>query len=165
MKIQLMSHSDLPEVVRIQRECYNDSILESVDSFSAKLSAAPDFCFIAVQDQQMVGYVVSLPWTFGAIPELDGTEYSVPTNTDSLCIHDLAVSPSARKAGAAKGLLDAALESAKQRGYQSIFLVAVQGASSYWQRHGFEVMQVDEATQRNLSAYGEDAVLMAKAAA
>jgi len=94
-----MSQSDLPEVSRIQRECYSESILESVDSFSAKLSASPDFCFTAVQGELVVGYVVSFPWVFGEIPDLDGAEYPVPPSADSLCIHDMAVTPTVRKVG------------------------------------------------------------------
>lgn len=162
VKIRRMSLSDLPEISRVQRECYNESILESVDSFSAKLSASPDFCFMAVQGDLVVGYVVSLPWVFGEIPDLDGAEYLVPSNADSLCIHDMAVTPSARKVGAAKQMLNTVLDSAKHRGYKRIFLVAIQGASSYWMRHGFKAVHVGESLKRDLSAYGEEAVCMAK---
>ncbi|WP_416372716.1 GNAT family N-acetyltransferase [Alcanivorax sp.] len=157
-----MSLSDLPEVSRIQRECYDESILESVDSFSAKLSASPDFCFMAVQEEQVVGYVVSLPWVFGKIPDLDSAEYFEPSNADSLCIHDMAVTPTARKVGTAKQMLDTVLDSAKHKGYKRIFLVAIQGASSYWMRHGFKVVNVGESLKRDLSAYGQEAVCMAK---
>lgn len=162
VKIRPMSQFDLPEVSRIQRECYRESILESVDSFSAKLSVSPDFCFMAIQEEQVAGYVVSLPCVFGEIPDLDGTEYTVPSSADSLCIHDLAVTPGAREAGAANRLLDTVLDAARVQGYCRVFLVAIQGASSYWKRHGFQVVQADAAFQRNLSAYGEGAVFMAK---
>ena len=162
VKIRKMSQSDLPEVSRIQRECYSESILESVDSFSAKLSASPDFCFTAVQGELVVGYVVSFPWVFGEIPDLDGAEYPVPPSADSLCIHDMAVTPTVRKVGAAKHMLNTVLASAKHRGYKRIFLVAIQGASSYWMRHGFKVVHAGESIKRGLSAYGQDAVFMAK---
>ncbi|MFL1404755.1 GNAT family N-acetyltransferase [Marinobacter sp. M1N3S26] len=162
MSIRKLSQPDLPDVARIQRECYSQDILESMDSFSAKLTACPDFCFMAVQRELPVGYVVALPWMFGEMLDLDGVEYSVPLQADSVCIHDLAVSPSARRAGAANQLLKAVLDTARERGYKRIFLVAIQGASSYWQRHGFEAVQVDEALRRGLSAYGEDAVYMVR---
>lgn len=162
MKIRRMSQTDLPAISRIQRECYSETILESVDSFSAKLSASPDFCFVAVQRQQVVGYVVSLPWVFGVIPELDGSECSIPPNADGLCIHDMAVTPSARDIGAAKHMLNTVLEAANQQGYKRIFLVAIQGASSYWRRHGFEVVPAGASLKRDLSAYGREAVYMVK---
>lgn len=162
VKIRRMSPSDLPEVSRIQRECYSESLLETVDSFSAKLSVAPDFCFMAVQGDLVVGYVVSLPWVFGEVPDLNGAEYPVPPNSDSLCIHDMAVTPTARKAGAAKHMLDAVLDIAKHRGYKRISLVAIQGASSYWMRHGFKIVHAGELLKSDLSSYGQEAVYMAK---
>lgn len=115
-----------------------------------------------LQRELPVGYVIALPWMLGDIPDLDGVEYSVPIHADGLCIHDLAVSPSARRAGTANQLLKAVLATARERGYKRVFLVAIQGASTYWQRHGFKVMQVDEALRRDLSAYGEDAVYMVR---
>lgn len=163
MKIRKLSQPDLPEVLRIQRECYSQDFLESADSFSAKLSAYPDFCFMAVQGEIVVGYVVALPWVFGEILDLDGVEYSIPPDPDSVCIHDMAVSPNARKAGAAKQLMDAVLDTAKQRAYERLFLVAIQGASSYWKRNGFEVVDVDESLKRDLSMYGEEATYMTRA--
>lgn len=162
MKIRRMSPSDLPQVLRIQGECYDKGILESVDSFSAKLSAVPEFCFIALQGEKAVGYVISLPWAFGGIPALNGTEYTVPASADSLCIHDLAVAPTARKAGVARHLLEAVFDTARHQRYRQIFLVAVQGASSFWKCQGFEIMQADEMLQRSLSAYGADAEFMVK---
>jgi predicted N-acetyltransferase YhbS len=163
MEIRKISHLDLPEVSRIQQECYKESLLESVDSFSAKLSASPDFCFLAIHGNQVVGYVFSLQCLFGEIPQLNGSEYSVSYNADSLCIHDLAVSPTARNMGVAKHLVNTVLDAATHWKYERIFLVAIQGASSFWKRHGFEIVQdQNETLQRDLSAYGDDAVCMAR---
>lgn len=150
------------DVSRIQRECYSEDILESVDSFSAKLSADSDFSFMAMQSEMAVGYVVALPWVFGGILDLDGVEYSVPPDADSLCIHDIAVSFKARNVGTARHLLNAVLDAAKSKGYRRLFLIAIQGASSYWERHGFEAVQVNEKLKRRLSAYGEGATYMAR---
>ncbi|MCK0746804.1 GNAT family N-acetyltransferase [Chromohalobacter nigrandesensis] len=162
MKIRKMSQADLMDISRIQRECYSEDLLESIDSYSAKLSANSDFSFIAVQNEMAVGYVVALPWIYGEMLDLDGVDYSIPVDADSLCIHDIAVSRNARNAGAAKYLLNAVFESAKSRGYRQFFLVAVQGASSYWKRQGFEVVQVNEKLKHHLLAYGEDAEYMTR---
>src|SRR5690606_11912099 len=162
MKIRGMSPSDLSAVSRIQRECYDESILESEDSFSAKLSVSPDLCFVSVEGQGVVGYVISLPRVFGEIPYLHGASYSVPPDADSLCIHDMAVTHSARAVGAATQMLNIVLGTAAQMGYKRVFLVAIQGASSYWMRHGFEVVSAGESLRKDLSAYGQEAVYMAK---
>ncbi|WP_280569614.1 GNAT family N-acetyltransferase [Chromohalobacter sp. 296-RDG] len=162
MKIRKISQTDFMDISRIQRECYSEDLLESVGSFSAKLSANSDFSFIAVQNEMFVGYVMALPWIYGELLDLDGVDYSVPVDADSLCIHDIAVSRKARNAGAAKYLLNAVLESAKSRGYRQLFLVAVQGASSYWKRQGFEAVQVSEELKHHLSAYGEGAEYMTR---
>ncbi|WP_280564727.1 hypothetical protein [Chromohalobacter sp. 48-RD10] len=94
-----MSQADLLDISCIQRECYSEDLLESVDSFSAKLSANSDFSFIAIQNEMKVGYVVALPWVYGEILGLEGVDYSVPVDADSLCIHDIAVSRKARNGG------------------------------------------------------------------
>ncbi len=164
MKVRRMLHADLPDVSRIQQACYSPEILESENSFSAKLSANPDFCFMAVKGGMPTGYVVALPWVFGEVLDLDGDHYTVPSGADSLCIHDMAVSPMARKSGSAQHLLNAVIDTAKHKGYKRIFLVAVQGAASYWKRHGFKIMPADDTLQRELSEYGEGAVYMAKTA-
>ncbi|MDV6318370.1 GNAT family N-acetyltransferase [Chromohalobacter sp. HP20-39] len=162
MKIRKISQADLMDISRIQRECYSEDLLESIDSYSAKLSANSDFSFIAIQNEMVVGYVVALPWVYGELLDLDGVDYSVPVDADSLCIHDIAVSREARNGGTAKYLLNSVLESAKSRGYKRLFLVAIQGASSYWKRQGFEAVQVNEELKGRLSAYGEDAEYMTR---
>lgn len=162
MNIRRLSQADLIDISRIQRECYNEDMLESVDSFSAKLSANSDFSFIAMQGETAVGYVVALPWVFGEILELSGSKYSIPPDADSLCIHDLAVSVRARNLGTARCLLNAVFDAAKSKGYRRLFLIAVHGASSYWKNHGFEIVQVNEKIKHRLSAYGEDATYMTR---
>ncbi|WP_280564350.1 hypothetical protein [Chromohalobacter sp. 48-RD10] len=62
------------DISRIQRECYSEYLLESVDPFSAKLSANSDFSFIAMQNDMLVGYVVALPWMYGEMLDVDGVD-------------------------------------------------------------------------------------------
>jgi|GEM_PF-1351155 len=127
MRIRALSHSDLADVARIQRECYGHGFIESVDSFAAKLAANAEFSFLATRQNVAVGYVVAFPWAFGEIPALNGLEYSIPPNADSLYIHDIAVVPTARGTGTARLLLDTVLSTARSKGYRRAFLVAVQG--------------------------------------
>lgn len=163
MQIRKLSRLDLKHVSLIQQACYSGRFIEPAGSFAAKLSAAPDFCFLAVRNEAPVGYVVALPWVSGDIPDLGGLEYAVPERADRVYIHDVAVIPTARQAGVARELLDAVLIAARLAGYRGAFLVAIKGASSYWERHGFQAVQVDGRLKQSLSAYGEGAVYMMKA--
>lgn len=162
MKIRQASEFDLQAITRIQNECYSGHFIESADSFAAKLSAHPDFSFMAVHDDIPVAYAFALPWVFGDVQDLNGLEYSIPQNANGLYAHDFAVSPAARGSGVAERLLQSVLEAGKSKGYEQVFLVAVQGASSYWRRHGFEAVQANAALQRRLSTYGEGATYMAR---
>lgn len=159
-----MSAADLNCVARIQRECYPDELLEPVESFAAKLAISPDFCFVAVQQQQVVGYAVAMPWRFGEVPELGSDAYQIPPQSDSLYIHDIAVSTSTRKLGAARHLLDTVIDAAYTRRLAQLCLVAVQGASSYWSRYGFAAMPASVRAQQKLAVYGHGATLMTRLA-
>lgn len=162
MKIRPVSRSDLQDIMRIQSDCYSHQFIESKDSFLAKLSAHPDSSFMALQGNLAVGYVIALPWLFGDLPDLNGLDYVIPPFADALYIHDIAISPVARKSGVAERLLNTLLDSCSAKGYKQVFLVAVQGAASYWQRYGFEAVKADIELRRSLSAYGEDATYMTK---
>lgn len=162
IQVRKLSPSDLECVARIQQACYSGKFIEPADSFAAKLSVAPHFCFLAVHNKTPVGYVVALPWMFGDIPDLGGLEYAVPEHADGLYIHDIAVAPAARRMGVARQLLNGVLEAARREEYRGVFLVAIKGASSYWIRYGFRAVEVEGGAKRSLSAYGEGAVYMTK---
>ncbi|WP_280570700.1 GNAT family N-acetyltransferase [Chromohalobacter sp. 296-RDG] len=121
MKIRKVSQADLMDISCIQRECYSEDLLESVESYTAKLSANSGFSFIAMQNEMVIGYGISLPWVYGEMLDLDGVDYSFPIDADSLCIHDIAVSRKARNGGTAKCLLNAVLESATSRDITGCF--------------------------------------------
>ena len=153
---------DLAEVTRIQEECYRDDLIEAADSFAAKISAKPSFCFIAEHEGEAQGYVIALPWISGKTLELDSSDYAVPANADCVYIHDVAVCPPARSFGAAGLLLDAVLNAAERAGFKKTCLVAVQGAASYWERHGFEVSTLEASSHQKLAKYGDGARYMVR---
>lgn len=162
MRIRRVSEFDLQAITRIQSECYSGKYIESAESFAAKLAAHSDFSFVATDHDVPVGYGVALPWVMGDIPALNGIEYLVPQDSDSLYVHDIAVIPVARGSGVAGLLLETVLEAGRSRGYRQAFLVAVQGAVSYWKRYGFEAVAINEELQFRLAAYGENATYMVK---
>lgn len=163
LEIRKLSPNDLEHVARIQQACYSGRFLEPAESFAAKLSVAPDFCFLAVHNRTPVGYVVALPWVFGDVPDLGGLEYAVPEHADGLYIHDIAVTPVARGMGVARALFNGVLNAAGREEYRGVFLVAIKGASAYWKRYGFRAVEVEGEAKNSLSAYGEGAVYMMKA--
>ena len=162
IEIRPLLVADLAQVTRIQEECYRDELIESADSFAAKISARPSFCFIAEQHGVAQAYVVALPWIFGKTLELDSASYVAPANADCIYIHDVAVCPAARSSGVAGLLLDTVLDAAGKSNFNQVCLVAVQGAMLYWQRHGFEIAVLGEEAQQKLIRYGDGARYMVK---
>ena len=162
MKIRNMLSEDLVEVFRIQSECFKADLAESNESIITKFRESSEYCFVAVKDSKILGYTLALPMRTGEILPLNDTEYTIPADADSIYLHDMAVSPSARKLGVAPALMNALFEVAKMKGFATTYLIAVSGAATYWSRHGFEAVEVDEVMKQSLAKYGDDAVYMVK---
>ena len=79
-----------------------------------------------------------------------------------LYLHDMAVAPEAKGQGAARALLAAARNLARQRLIRRTALVSVQDSQAYWQGLGYAVEPVtDTLQQQHLRTYGAEAVYMA----
>ncbi|MCK6395137.1 GNAT family N-acetyltransferase [Zoogloea sp.] len=154
--------ADLPAILHIQARCYSAIVPESAASMGAKLAAAPDTCFVACRGEQIVAYLLALPWRFDAPPCLDATECHLPGQPDTLYLHDLAVDPAARGSGAADSLVQAFLSALARLPLPRASLIAIQGSAPWWARHGFARVPVDEALAARLAGYGEDAAYMAR---
>lgn len=160
LAIRSMRTSDLPEVLAIQAACYTEVAPESLESIEAKLVACPSTCFVASLDRSIVGYLVALTWEFSSPPELNASTCQVPSSPNCLYLHDLAVSPSARNAGAGRALVQRFFESLRTSGLERASLIAVQDSAPYWERYGFRIVSPSAALREKLSAYGEDAAYM-----
>ena len=148
-----MAGSDLAFVDRLGNALYPNHP-ESLAAFEAKFRATPDACLIAEDARGMpVGYCLALLAELGSPPHLDDFSY-MPRKADCLHLHDLALEPSAR----GQGLVAAAL--AHLQGIANglpLTLIAVNGTSALWQRHGF----VDAVCAYDLAhGYGKDARYM-----
>lgn len=155
LQIRNARSSDLDAILTIQALCYTELEPESARSMGAKLTAAPDSCFVAEQQGQVVGYLLSLPWLLHRLPALNSQECQLPHQPDCFYLHDLAVAPQGRKLGAGRALLQAFFTALTRAGLDVACLVAVQGSGDYWQRWGFVVQQPDAELQHKLSSYGE----------
>lgn len=159
--IRAMTAADIPAVLKIQAACYTELTPESNESLHAKLSASQSTCFVASRDGEIVGYLISLPWEFANPPVLNAETCRLPLLPDCLYLHDLAVTPNARKFGAGRALVKAFLTQLKMLGIGRASLIGVQNSAPYWERHGFRAAPLSVPLKAKLSTYGANAVYMA----
>lgn len=159
-EIRAMRAEDLAAVLEIQSCCYDAAKLESRESFLAKLEASPATCFIAVVAGVQVGYLVAIPAEEGRPPSLNEPTYVRPRAANALYLHDLAVHPSARGAGAAAALVAAYFHTLRRSQARFGCLTAVNQSSAYWERHGFRSTSVADVKAGCMATYGEGAQYM-----
>jgi len=157
-----MRASDLPAILDLQDICFPTIEPESERCLAAKLQASPNTCFVAIRDDQLMGYLITHPWTSRLPPELDAPQCHPPADSDSLYLHDLSVHPDARGTGTGQALLDAFYNVFEHSNYRVSTLVAIQKSTSYWERQGYELVPPSHAIDSKLVTYGVDANYMIK---
>ncbi|MEZ9197537.1 GNAT family N-acetyltransferase [Shewanella sp. 10N.286.54.B9] len=155
MKLRSIEASDWPSILEIQLECYPQIEPESLAVLQSKWLASPQSCFSLELNQQVVGYCLAHPWIINNPPTLEQELGSI-TASDTLYLHDIALSAKAQGKGAGRLILDRLKLFAVQDKYNSISLVAVQGADRYWQQQGFSERKIE----KDLSGYPADACYM-----
>jgi predicted N-acetyltransferase YhbS len=158
--IRTMVEADIAAVLQIQSVCYAELTPESNQSLHAKLSASPPTCLVALLEDEVVGYLISLPWEFSNPPLLNAQTCRLPASPDCLYLHDLAVAPRARKSGAGRVLVEAFLAQLRGSSLGRASLIAVQNSAPYWARYGFRAVPPSDALQARLSSYGVRVVYM-----
>jgi ribosomal protein S18 acetylase RimI-like enzyme len=153
--------ADLDQLLALQRQCYGDAFLEPRGAFEAKLQAAPDACWVAERQGELIAYLVSLPVEGSQLPSLHATQWLRPAAPQWLYLHDMAVAPQARGSGAAATLLAHLRAFAQSLLLTEIGLIAVQGSQTYWARQGF-VAAPDDARMppAKLATFGPQACFM-----
>lgn len=161
LHIRTATLHDLPLISSIQAACYAAEFIENDIAFASKLQQTAPTCWLACVDQQVVAYLICLPVSPANFPQLNATEFCLTPDATMLYLHDLAVHPDYRTSGAGRQLVQHAKVQARQMGFNTLSLIAVQDSSSYWQKHGFEV--IDPASlnlQHKVASFGQDACLM-----
>jgi len=158
--IRPMEVGDIPAILKIQAVCYPEETHESNESLHAKFNASQSTCLIACLEGRVVGYLISVPWELSNPPTLHAETCQLPLSPNCLYLHDLAVTPDARRYGAGRALMDAFLARLRDFGFGRASLIAVHDAVSYWERYGFRVVPLPEPMNARLSTYGESAVYM-----
>ena len=156
-----MLTEDLDEVLRIQAECYQEVEPETRTSIRSKLQFSPNSCWVALNADRIVAYLICHPWEQDSLPPLNTEIESSPDRSLTFYIHDLAVGLNGRGCSVGRRLVLHALKFASDRNFRQTNLVAVQKSRSFWERFGFLARELKSPeAKKELRSYGEEAVFM-----
>jgi GNAT superfamily N-acetyltransferase len=155
MQLRAIRAEDWPMILDIQDECYQAVDPEPLHVLKSKWEVSPESCFVMEQEGQVLGYCLAHPWVEATPPPLYQalTELPLP---NTLYLHDMAISARAQGLGAGTKALGKLKQVARRWSLNSLSLVAVQGADSYWRRQGFN----DTQSLKCLGSYSDDASYM-----
>lgn len=154
-----MTENDLDAVVAIAAIGFPNHF-ESRACFANRLALYPSGCFVlATNPAPPLGYVISYPWIARDAPALNAIIEAIPLEAEVIYWHDLALHPIARAGGHARAIVARLATDAQAAGWPAIALVAVNDATAFWQRHGFQLDDAAELRQK-LASYGPDARYM-----
>ena len=155
-----MSGYDLEAVSAIAAKVH-PGFFEADAVLAEKHSLYRNGCYILEVAEKPAGYVLSHPFTRGALPALNTLIGALPEKPDTFYIHDLALLPLTRGVGAAGQIVAALTKHAEVMGFPSLSLVAVNGSLPFWEKQGFAAEDRPE-LQEKLAAYEEAARYMVK---
>lgn len=130
--------ADWPEILRIQSEVYYDFSPESEAVMRSKATRGLKTCFVALDHKPaIVAYCLAYPYAADRTASLGIVDASPITPTDNLFVHNLAVQKASAGRGVAQALFSQLTTIAREQGYRTMSLVAVQQAASFWTKMGF----------------------------
>src|SRR5690349_9617175 len=144
---------DLPEVEAIADKVH-PAFPEDVAIFAERQRLYPDGARLLELDGVPGGYILSHPWRFPTLPALATLLGAIPEDADTYYLHDLALLPRARGTGAAAMIVGDILRHARQNGFATVSLVAVNGSLPFWYKHGFRTLAVPELADKLASYEG-----------
>jgi len=121
----------------------------------------PQGCHMLVEAGQAIGYALTHPWRYAEPPPLNGLLGEIPSSATTYYVHDVALLPQARGRGHAEGMTDWLVSHARNAGFHTLSLVAVNKSQAFWEKVGFRVITVPGLAAK-LASYGPDAVLMVR---
>lgn len=153
---QPMSPTHIDGVIAIAEHVFPD-FFEETACFEERFTLSPTSCFVLVTEEEEVkGYMVAYPWTYGNIPPLNQKLGVLPEQKDVLYIHDLALHPEVMGKGKSKEII----HHVQREAMAHIALVAVNESTDFWHNFGFRITDPDTAMQHKLATYGDDARYM-----
>ncbi len=151
---------DLPAVETIAAAVHPD-FPEDLAVLAERQRLYPEGARLLELDGKPSGYLLSHPWRFKALPELNTLLGAIPADADTYYLHDVALLPAARGTGAAAMIVGDILRHARAAGFANVSLVAVNGSLPFWYKHGFRAVQAPELAEK-LASYEGTARLMVK---
>lgn len=156
-----MRPDDLDAVVEIARLSFPDHFEDRI-CFQNRLALYPRGCFVLAAGEGVArGYLIAYPWRADAAPPLNTVIEGLPAEAEVIYLHDLALHPRARGAGATAEIVQRLAEQAAEDGWPALALVAVNDAAGFWAKQGFEVRTPADMA-RKLAGYGADARYMVR---
>ena len=156
-----MTAADLDVVVAIAAVGFPDHF-EGRDCFENRLALNPSGCFVlAGEGGEPRGYLVAYPWTSNAVPALNILIETIPDDAAVMYLHDLALDPAVRGGGWSRPIVERLAHDARAAGWPALALVAVNDAASFWERHGFAVVDSPGMAEK-LAGYGSEARYMVR---
>lgn len=152
--------ADLPAVCAIAAAVHPD-FFEERAVFAERQALYPSGTLLLELGGAAAGYMLSHPWQSGSMPELNALLGAIPADADTYYLHDLALLPAARGSGAARMVVERLSAHAREAGYTSMTLVAVNGSQGFWERQGFGAVDVP-ALADTLRGYEDAARYMVK---
>jgi len=156
-----MTTADIDGVVTVARLSFPDHF-ESRACFESRLALSPAMSFVlAGADDTVRGYLFAYPWKGETAPALNTLIEAIPAEADRIYLHDLALDPAVRGGGHTRSIVERLVDQVRADGWTMMALVAVNDATAFWQRMGFNAVTSPELSAK-LASYGDDACYMVR---
>lgn len=155
MPIKPINEDSWNDILRIQEEAYSDIVLEDINILKNKWRCSPHTCCVySDQKGRVLAYLLAHPWASNEPPKLN--EITPASNSQTLFIHDLALSKEGRGKNIGTRLVQSLIDNANTLKFEKILLVSVQNTTGFWVKLGF----VKLPSKNVCLSYGENAQLM-----
>lgn len=155
-----MTLADLDAVETIATHVH-PGFFEAPEVFAERQVLYPKGTLLLEVDDKPAGYILSHPWRFRQLPALNSLLAEIPQDADTYYLHDLALLPRARGTGAAGAVVERLTQWARNEGFPTMTLVAVNGSLGFWEKQGFMPIDAPELAEK-LASYEDAARFMVK---
>lgn len=130
--------NDVPQMHRIQQECYPPNLIESTTTFKNIVKCNMSYVVGAMDTNCILGYALVHYIKENEPPSINS--FCCPDGPDGpegphVFIHDIAVRSDARKKGIASQMVNEILGRFQKA--KSISLISLHDAIPFWKKHGF----------------------------
>ena len=130
---------------------------EPAHIFAERILLCPHGCYVLVAGADVLGHASTHPWMRGKPPAMNQMLGHVPASADCWYIHEIVLHEQVRGRGCVQAVFETLRATALSEGLQVMALVAVEGASAYWEGLGFRSVALDGA---RIGSYGGQAAYM-----